>query len=286
VSEDIAVPLPGASTFHVTGVLHGHVPKLESPMNCRFDLAHYREILALAAPVFDARTFQGSRRQGRGSRPLLLLRHDVDHSLEDALVLARIENEIGIPATYFVQIHCPFYSVMDARGRSCLRELQQLGHEIGFHYDVSYYRAANEAIPQAFRRDLHVLEQLTGSPIRSIARHDPASGAIDEETLCAIRATVECDAYADDFFRRIRYVSDSTCSWRTGCCCSHLVEPADIQVLVHPVWWVNDGRDWKEKLRQSNRRSSERLAALTEDVIGYYQQILDDRATRDTLFSA
>lgn len=255
-------------------------------MNCHFGLAHYREILTLAALVFDPRTFHGSRRQGRGSRPLLLLRHDIDHSLEDALVLARIESEMAVPATYFVQIHCPFYSVMDAQGRSCLTELQQLGHEIGFHYDVSYYRAGNEAIVEAFRRDLYVLEQVTGSPIRSIARHDPASGPVDEETRRAIRATVECDAYADEFFRRIRYVSDSTCSWRSGCCCTHLLEPGDIQILVHPVWWVNDGRDWKEKLRQSSRRSNERLTALTEDVIGYYEQILADRATRDTLFSA
>ena len=62
------------------------------------------------------------------------LRHDVDSRLESALELARLERERGLVATYFVLHTAAYWGRADLIER--LRELQDLGHEVGFHNDL------------------------------------------------------------------------------------------------------------------------------------------------------
>jgi len=57
-----------------------------------------------------------------------------------------------------------------------------------------------------------------------------------------------------------------------------------MQIVIHPVWWVNDAPEWQEKLRQSCRRSMNRYSAGIEEVIDCYQTCLRERAERDKLF--
>ena len=64
----------------------------------------------------------------------LALRHDVDERLESALVLARLEADRGLRATYFVLHTAPYWDDPDLLPR--LLRLQELGHEVGFHNDL------------------------------------------------------------------------------------------------------------------------------------------------------
>jgi hypothetical protein len=62
------------------------------------------------------------------------LRHDVDDRLDSALELARREHARGLRATYFVLHTASYYGRTDLVDR--LRELQTLGHEVGWHNDL------------------------------------------------------------------------------------------------------------------------------------------------------
>jgi hypothetical protein len=64
----------------------------------------------------------------------LALRHDVDSRLDSALVLARLEADRGLRATYFVLHTAPYWDEPDLLPR--LLRLQELGHEVGFHNDL------------------------------------------------------------------------------------------------------------------------------------------------------
>lgn len=64
----------------------------------------------------------------------LALRHDVDERLDSALVLARLEADRGLRATYFVLHTAPYWRDPDLLPR--LLSLQELGHEVGFHNDL------------------------------------------------------------------------------------------------------------------------------------------------------
>ncbi len=62
----------------------------------------------------------------------LIIKHDVESNLAKAFKLSRIEHQYGIHSTYY--IHSFF---LDEPGNiSMLHEMVQMGHEIGYHYDV------------------------------------------------------------------------------------------------------------------------------------------------------
>ncbi|AIT10013.1 hypothetical protein LO80_08540 [Candidatus Francisella endociliophora] len=60
----------------------------------------------------------------------VLVKHDVETNVFKALELAKIEKEYGIKATYYVQAD------LVEPNHECLQEIQKLGHEIAYHYDV------------------------------------------------------------------------------------------------------------------------------------------------------
>jgi hypothetical protein len=60
----------------------------------------------------------------------IILRHDVDREVERNLAMARLENEYGISSTYY------FRHVTDVFVPDAIKEVADLGHEVGFHYEV------------------------------------------------------------------------------------------------------------------------------------------------------
>jgi hypothetical protein len=85
-------------------------------MKCAFDLAHYGELLAAAKSG-------GYRFAGFDHEPApgdLLLRHDVDLSLDAALTLAGLEAEAGVQATYFLMTQSIFYNLASPEGEHAL----------------------------------------------------------------------------------------------------------------------------------------------------------------------
>lgn len=62
----------------------------------------------------------------------VMLRHDIDHSIEHALDFARAEYEMGYRSTYFL-LHTADYFDYSSQFRDQVRELQDLGHEVGLH---------------------------------------------------------------------------------------------------------------------------------------------------------
>ena len=100
-----------------------------------------------------------------GDRPVVGLRHDVDERLDSALTFARLEAERGIRSTYFV-LHTASYWP-DRR----MRELQELGHEVGLHNDALTVHARAGADPvDTLRRELDHLRRI-GLDVTGVAGH-------------------------------------------------------------------------------------------------------------------
>jgi hypothetical protein len=79
---------------------------------------------------------------------VLGLRHDIDDRLESALVFARLEAERGVRSTYFALHTAPYYAHDDLI--PALRELQDLGHEVGFHNDLVTLQVVGGGDPRAY----------------------------------------------------------------------------------------------------------------------------------------
>lgn len=70
----------------------------------------------------------------------VILRHDIDTSLDKAVQLAKLEAELGVKSTYFVLLSSEFYNVMAKESREKIKEIQTAGHEIGLHFDELNYK--------------------------------------------------------------------------------------------------------------------------------------------------
>ncbi|WP_269849870.1 hypothetical protein [Methanosarcina horonobensis] len=60
----------------------------------------------------------------------VLLRHDVDRMPGRALATAQIEHELGIKATYY------FRTSENVFKPDIIRQIRDMGHEIGYHYET------------------------------------------------------------------------------------------------------------------------------------------------------
>ena len=85
---------------------------------------------------------------GPRSGKSLLMRHDVDHDIERAVVMARVERDLGVHSTYYLlppgayERLDNYYGVIEngvivpsERMKELALEIQSLGHEVGIHND-------------------------------------------------------------------------------------------------------------------------------------------------------
>ncbi|MHB1152957.1 MAG: hypothetical protein ACYCWE_04500 [Eubacteriales bacterium] len=61
--------------------------------------------------------------------PCIIMRHDVDRSVKNALAMAQLEHNYGIKSTYYFRYPYTF-------DLKVMKQIYNLGHEIGYHYEV------------------------------------------------------------------------------------------------------------------------------------------------------
>jgi hypothetical protein len=208
---------------------------------CAFDLEHYRELLA-AAQAGGYRFADFSRDPEPGD---LILRHDVDLSLEAAVELAELEGDAGVRATYFLMKESVFYNLASAAGEATIATLRSLGHAIGLH-------AVYPRVELDRRFDAVVAWHNPDPEYMS----DPIPGA--------------GNAMEPSFFSPEHYRSDSNQHWRSGCPHEALAasEFEWLQLLTHPEIWVYPGATMRDSmLSMLDAKRELALAQLAEDRI-------------------
>ncbi|WP_298125398.1 hypothetical protein [Brevundimonas sp.] len=165
-------------------------------------------------------------------------RHDVDLSLAHAMAMAELERRLGVSATYYVLISTEIYNLASAEGREWLKQICSLGHKVGLHFDATKYAPEQAALETAAQHECHILETLSGEPVRTLSFHRPAKALLGLEGTFAGRA----HTYEPRFFRDTAYVSDSNGGWHYGHPLEHeaVTQGRPLQLLTHPIWWMHD----------------------------------------------
>lgn len=243
-----------------------------------FSLEGYRALLRRALALgYQVTCF--ARFQEPTERPVLLLRHDIDHCMASALRLARAEAALEVPATYFVQVASPLYNVRSREVSQQLQQLRALGHELGLHYDASLYTGPRGR--DSLRRDLELLAECSGGPITSASQHIPIDGQrLDLEGL------ILHEAYQARFTQgQMQYISDSLMRWRQATPGQLLERRASFQWLTHPLQWAHPPLESMEQALQQACRDHQRQTAAYFEALGhYYARLLRERAQRDAAF--
>ena len=190
-------------------------------MSCDFTIEHYRELLRSGV--------SGGYRWAGFDRPPeagdLIVRHDVDLSLDAALVLAEAEAEEGAWSTWFLMTRSSFYNLASNEGERAVARLRELGHRIGHH---AVY--PNVDLDERF------------DPV--VAWHNPDAEFMQADIPGAV------NVMRAPFFDPPRYRSDSNQQWRSGCPHDELArgEFEWLQLLIHPEIWAFEGRTMRESM--------------------------------------
>jgi hypothetical protein len=241
-------------------------------MNIEFNSSSYSALLEKAASHgFSVEPMREAVKSDKN--PIMLLRHDIDFCLEYAVQMAELENELGISSTYFAIPENEFYDPFSEDGKRQVKRLQELGHEIGLHYDTSKYNS--EEYEKDFTKDMQKLSDLIGEEVSSAAQHNPTNSL-----HLNIEQLVPNEAYSEKIRSQFAYVSDSSMQWREKTPLDLIEEGKSFQFLSHPIWWFAAGQTQAEKIQSIPNAAPEKCTKAIDNL----NIALEKRTELDTKF--
>ncbi len=237
-----------------------------------FTMADYERLLYLALGKYQFCSFNDFRNKDS----FIIWRHDVDMSPHRAAAFAKIEYQLGVRATYFINLHSDYYNLFEQQTGEIIREIVRLGHHIGLHFDHLACRSESYAdATKVMLKERKLLESYFETPIRSFSFHltNDFSFNADKETYAGMQ-----NATSRYFREQVKYCSDSTGVWRYDRLEDVLLsgEHKRLQVLTHPCMWQDSPMSPRDRYKRciygradSNwKRTQELLAEFGQKLVG------------------
>ena len=172
----------------------------------------------------------------------VIIRHDIDFDVDAALKMAKIERELHLKSTYFFLISNDSYNLLSKKNISNVLEIKEMGHKISLHYDPTVY----EDYFEGFKKEKEVFENVFGVKLTEVSIHRPNDFFINNDEKIGT-----CDhTYMTKYTKDVKYFSDSRGSFRYGhpFKSDEFLNNQNIQILIHPIWWIYEGDNRYEKL--------------------------------------
>ena len=206
-----------------------------------------------------------------GKGKCVILRHDIDYSLEQAVKLARIEKNLGVRSTYFVLLSSDFYNPASSSSYRYLHEILDLGHDIGLHFDETAYSYERFGMEYFIRKEARILSDLIDVNINSFSLHRPNHFSLETE----IRIPGLINSYGEEFFHGFKYLSDSRRRWREPV--EEIIEKGEFEklhILTHAFWYHEDDLTISETILDFLRSASRERKLTMKDNITDLEHIL------------
>ena len=194
---------------------------------------------------------------------ICLLRHDVDADPEAAALVARVEAELGIRATYFFMLRSPLYNVLGRENSRLVREVLALGHDLGLHFDVCFDDGSGRTLEESVELERRVLSDAFETPVRALSFHQVALRREPPSLEFAGLVNANDPGQLPGF----EYISDSNKSARVALLGEAFREARypRLQLLLHPLWWISDDASasaeslWDQAIERNWNRSQRQL---------------------------
>ena len=165
----------------------------------------------------------------------VILRHDIDSSIQQAVRLAELEAEEGVKSTYFVLLRTDFYNPASSISQKGLLRIQSLGHELGLHFDEESYPVGTTAeTVERILQEKEILANICSCSITTVSMHRPSKAILEAD----LHISGMVNSYGQTFFHDFKYLSDSRLHWR---------EPVEeiiqagiyerLHILTHAFWY-------------------------------------------------
>lgn len=141
---------------------------------------------------------------------LIIFRHDVDRRPTNSLNMAKLENELGIKASYY------FRTVKESYDENIIKEVVKLGHEIGYHYeDLSLAKGNFKKAIESFEENLNKLRQFY--QVKTICMHGSPLSQWDNRLIWSKynyhNYGIIGEPYFDIDFNEVLYLTDTGRGW-------------------------------------------------------------------------
>ena len=253
-----------------------HKQRERENLTMEFTYAAYRKLLLL----LHERDYVFRDYHNYGDAPrCVILRHDIDSSLNQAVRLAELEAEEGVHSTWFVLLRTDFYNVASKAGQEALRHIQSLGHEIGLHFDEASYVPlldSDEVIENIIKECGLLSALLSGEPhqeISCVSMHRPSPATLEADY--EIPGIV--NSYGKTFFRDFKYLSDSRRKWREPVLDIIRSGKYDrLHILTHAFWYHEVEEDISQTvgafIRSANRERYSQMAENITDIVSILKE--------------
>ena len=168
----------------------------------------------------------------------VILRHDVDFSLESSHKMAELEHKLGIQSTFFILFQSEFYNPFSPSSLILLKKILKMNHSLGLHFDESIISENNDEQLKIIQNEITTMENHFDTLIKTVSVHNPS---INKKPFLKLPSGI-VNVYSDQFMKDRKYLSDSVQNWREGCFCKHFKKYKKMQILIHPIWWTADGK--------------------------------------------
>jgi len=169
----------------------------------------------------------------------LIMRHDVDFSIDMAYEFSRKELENGIKSTFYILVTSDMYNPFSGESRKKIDQLLSDGFEIGLHFDpLAFGQKTDNELLGFMNAEIDMLEQSFGFKVKSYSMHNPSLSGIYLENPELI------NAYDQKIFSPDNYISDSCYSYR-GKDLETFLEKSNeslVQFLTHPIHFFSNGK--------------------------------------------
>lgn len=205
--------------------------------------------------------------------PLIILRHDVDLLPQNSLKTAQMEHSLGIKGSYYFRI------VPESFDREIIKQIAQLGHEVGYHYETMDTSRGNvDSAYEEFVKNLETIRKLV--PVSTICMHGSPRSKYDNRDIWKKYDYRKLDLigepYFDMDFNRFFYLTDTGRRWdgwrvsvrdrmpqqeewvKKGLVYHSTYDiikaaqagtlPKQIMITVHPQRWTDNRLGWLKEL--------------------------------------
>lgn len=209
-----------------------------------FSYDDYREIIRIIQSTGRQCGYQEALTRDR----FIIMRHDVEYSVDRAWQLAKVEQSMDFTSTFFFQWTNNSYNILSRKNMDIIKDMHERGQRIGLHFALNGMTDM-EQIKKRIRMEIDILSEMFGFQITEFSVHRPSKDVLREN----IKLDGVLNAYQDDFFTfadkitddtelGVKYMSDANHIWRYGYPDEENITGHDkVQILVHPFAWSREG---------------------------------------------
>lgn len=244
-----------------------------------FSYAEYKAMMDAIKSIGTQIPFDLSLAQGS----FIIMRHDVEFSVERAYNLAKFEKENGFKSIFFFQITNNTYNMFSKKNVEIAREIKAMGHDVGLHFHMNGIDNITK-MRKEIELECRIMGEMLGMEIERFSIHRPSQ--------LALAANMKFDhlinAYQDEFFSytpdmtakppEIKYFSDARHQWNYGLIPDKetLQKYPKIQILTHPYSWTEQGYSNRENFRTLLMEKNDELIQSIDSECKHFAEVKDE----------